>query len=115
MNEPVGTISPRELKKRLDAGERLMILDVREDHERDYCRIAAPENVEDLHLPMGLIPSRFEQLEAVDAPIVVYCHHGVRSMMVARWLAARGLTGLMNLDGGIEAWSIQADRGVPRY
>ncbi len=47
--------------------------------------------------------------------LVVYCHHGVRSLMVADWLATQGIPGALNLDGGIDAWSSEVDRGVARY
>ncbi|WZO98016.1 rhodanese-like domain-containing protein [Isosphaeraceae bacterium EP7] len=113
----VGLCSPDDLKKRLDEGQPLVLLDVREDDERNYCAIAAPVHATDLHVPMGSIQESYEQIREVaeTAPVFVYCHHGMRSMTVARWLAGRGLTGVHNLEGGIDAWSQGIDPGVRRY
>lgn len=109
--------SPRELADRLSRGEAITLLDVREDSERAYCRIAAPERVGDLHVPLSTIPQALEALRQTSAggPLVIYCHHGVRSRMAADWLRSQGLSGLTNLTGGIDAWSTQVDPSVPRY
>ena len=66
---------------------------------------------------MNRVPARLEDLRksSESSPLVVYCHHGVRSMVVANWLVARGVKGVHNLDGGIDAWSTQVDRDLPRY
>jgi rhodanese-related sulfurtransferase len=64
---------------------------------------------------MDEISQRWRELAAIGAPLVVYCHHGVRSKTVQLWLAERGVSGLLNLQGGIDAWSVQVDRDVPRY
>ena len=63
---------------------------------------------------MRQIPSHLDELQAAVArgPLVVYCHHGVRSMAVAEWLAERGLAGILNLQGGIDAWSSEVDPGA---
>lgn len=111
----VETIRPRELNEKLAAREPLVLLDVREEHERQWCVIGSPGGVVDLHIPMAQIPSRIAELAGERGPIVVYCHHGVRSMVVARWLAGRGVAGLLNLEGGIDAWSSEVDPSVPRY
>lgn len=110
-------VTPRELKRRLDAGEPLALLDVREDEERAYCALPAPPPAGDLHVPMNQIPASLDAVRdaAGAGPLVIYCHHGVRSMVVANWLATRGLEGLQNLEGGIDAWSTQVDPRVPRY
>jgi rhodanese-related sulfurtransferase len=108
-------IPPADLRRLLDEGRPLVLLDVREDDERAYCAIDPPASVADLHIPMGQIAARFDEVASAEAPLVVYCHHGVRSMVVARWLSTRGVSRVGNLDGGIDAWSVQVDRGVPRY
>ena len=110
-------ISAVELKRRIDAGEALTLLDVREDDERAFCSLPPSPKTRDLHVPMGQVAGAFEALrEAAEAgPMVVYCHLGSRSMVVARWLVARGLVGLHNLEGGIDAWSADVDPSVPRY
>jgi rhodanese-related sulfurtransferase len=113
----VGTIAPAELRRRMDAHEWVMLLDVREPFERDLAVIGPSSPAVELAIPMGEIPTRYSEVAATggDRPIVVYCHHGQRSMVVARWLAARGVPGLLNLDGGIDAWSARVDPSTPRY
>ncbi len=66
---------------------------------------------------MAQVPARFDDLRAAAeaAPLVVYCHLGMRSMTVASWLARRGVRAVHNLEGGIDAWSERVDPGVPRY
>ena len=110
-------LSAQELKRLLDEGGPLALLDVREDDERAYCALPAPKCGQDLHVPMDTIPAALEDLRsaAESLPLVVYCHHGVRSMAVARWLVAKGMEGVHNLDGGIDAWSTQVDIHLPRY
>lgn len=113
----VGRLTPSELRGRLDAGSPTVLLDVREPSERDYCSIPAPPGVADLHVPLGHVPARLDSIAeaARSGRLVVYCHHGVRSLMAARWLAAQGIEVVENLEGGIDAWSAQVDPGVPRY
>lgn len=109
--------SPQDLKEHLDAGLPLVLLDVREDLERHYCAIDAPSNVLDIHVPIGEISDRFDLLRRClgGRPLVIYCHHGVRSLATARWLANQGLADIINLEGGIDAWSQTIDPSVPRY
>lgn len=109
------SISPAELKRKLELGDPLVLLDVREDHERAYCAIMPQKNAMDLHIPMREIPSRVADIPGDRGPIIVYCHHGVRSMVVARWLDARSGMDLYNLDGGIDFWSAQVQPELPRY
>ena len=111
----LGTISPKLLDKKLLSGEKLTLIDVREHHEREICSIQVPQGVVDLHIPMAEVQARLSEIRECPAPIVVYCHHGIRSMVVARWLAARGVAGLWNLDGGIDSWSSDVDPTVPTY
>ena len=114
---PVAEISPRDLRDRLEAGEPITLLDVREPDERAFATIPAPAPAGDLYIPMRDVPGRQDEVREALArgPVVVYCHHGVRSMHVAGWLAERGMTGLVNLEGGVDAWSLEVDPGVPRY
>jgi len=111
----IPSVTPTELDARIKSGERLVLLDVREDHEREHCRIQAPAEVIDLHRAMSRIADRFPELALLGQPIVIYCHHGVRSLAVAQWLAAQGVKQVINLEGGIDRWSRQVDTGVPRY
>ena len=113
----VGELSATGLRDRMTTGPGVVLLDVREDHERDYARIAAPAGVGDVHIPLGQIAARAAEVEeaARGRTLVVYCHHGQRSMVAASWLARRGVAPVANLDGGIDAWSIRVDPSVRRY
>jgi rhodanese-related sulfurtransferase len=105
-----------DLKRKVERGEPIAVLDVREDEERTFCAIPLPPTVPDLHVPMGQVADRIDALRAVaeTAPLVIYCHHGMRSMTVANWLSARGFADVHNLEGGIDAWS-DIDPTVQRY
>lgn len=117
MAATVGLVSALDLKQRLDRGDTLAVLDVREDHERAHAAIPLPKGILDLHVPLGEVARRFEEIEtaAQGRPLVVYCHHGQRSMVAATWLAGRGIGEAINLEGGIDAWSTRVDRAVRRY
>ena len=117
MAEVVGVVSAIELNQRLDRGDVLSVLDVREDDERLYAAIPVPGAVIDLHVPLGEVARRFEEIEqaAEGRPLVVYCHHGQRSMVAATWLARRGIGEVINLEGGIDAWTVTVDRAIRRY
>jgi len=99
----VGEISAIELKRRLDRGEAIVLLDVREPEE-----IAIAPFPGALHVPMGDIPVRLGELDP-DAEWVVVCHHGIRSAQVAMYLARMDFERVSNLSGGIDAWSLTAD------
>ena len=110
-------ISVDEVARRFEQGETLVLLDVRQPHERDYCRIAVPPGASDLFIPMAEIPERLAEVQSASAlaATIVYCHHGVRSRMVAEWLRAQGVTNVFNLAGGIDVWSRRIDPDVPQY
>jgi rhodanese-related sulfurtransferase len=110
-------LDAKTIRARLDAGALGALLDVREPAERAFASIAVPPGVVDLFVPMREVSSRIDEIREALArgPMAVYCHHGVRSMAVARWLAAQGIGPIVNIGGGIDAWSIAVDPGVPRY
>lgn len=108
MTEP-GEISARALKERIDGGERILILDVREPFEIEMAPFPGA-----MHIPMADIPARMEELNP-DRETVVVCHHGIRSAQVAAYLAQAGFERVLNLRGGIDAWSCDADPATPRY
>jgi rhodanese-related sulfurtransferase len=88
-----------------------LLLDCRTPEEHATARIAGA-----VLIPMQEISARLGEIEAWRAkPIVVHCHHGVRSLRVAQWLRERGFAGARSLRGGIDAWSIEVDPSVPRY
>ncbi|MCU1330176.1 MAG: moeZ 2 [Bryobacterales bacterium] len=103
-------ISPSDVKAKLDAGEPLRLIDCREQGEYDICRIEGARL-----LPMNSIPKHLQELDDDGAPIVVYCHHGVRSLSVVDWLRRQGVENAQSMSGGIDYWSISVDRSVPRY
>lgn len=105
----IGAIEPVALKARLDRGDDVLILDVREPNEVFVAPFPGAT-----HIPMGEIPSRVTELDP-EREIVVVCHHGVRSAQVAIYLARIGFEHVLNLSGGIDAWSETADPTTPRY
>jgi adenylyltransferase/sulfurtransferase len=100
---------PLELKARWDRGDRPYLLDVREPDEFDFVHLPGA-----VLMPLGDIATRSAELDP-GREIVVYCHHGVRSMRAVSYLRHIGLTGARNLTGGIEAWSLEVDPAVRRY
>jgi len=103
------SIQPTELAEKLKTGEKFNFIDVREPIEYEIARIESAK----------LLPlSRFQQWIATLEPeeeTVVMCHHGVRSAQVCAYLAQNGFEKVFNLDGGIDSWSAEVDRNVPRY
>lgn len=87
----------------------MVLLDIREHEERQFNRIEPS-----LHIPMNEIPQRLKEIPR-DREVVVYCHHGSRSAMVAAYLTQAGFEKVANLEGGIDAWSRHIDPKIPRY
>lgn len=102
-------LHPSEVKKILDSKNRTRLIDVREEWEY---RIAHIENTE--LMPMSNFMKYLDQLNA-DDELIIYCHTGGRSANICRFLADKGFKNLINLKGGIEAWSNEIDQSVPRY
>lgn len=105
-------INPSEVKSLLDEGARIVLIDVREPFEHTICQIAGARLI-----PMNTVPARLQHIEAAadEARIVVFCHHGVRSLTVVHWLRGQGVEACQSMRGGIDLWSEQIDRNVPRY
>ncbi len=101
---------PDDLKRKLDAGEPVVVLDVREPWEVQTARLESAR-----HIPMGDIPARAHQELDPDAHIVVVCHHGVRSLNVTQWLRQQGFENAQSMRGGIDRWSRTVDPKVPVY
>ncbi len=106
---PATEIAPEELKRRLDRGERVFILDVRNPEEFQICRI--PDSV---LLPLPSLPQRFSELDR-GREIVVHCKSGMRSQKAIAFLREQGFTRLVNLTGGILAWADRVDRSLSKY
>jgi sulfur-carrier protein adenylyltransferase/sulfurtransferase len=107
----VAQISPRDLKARLDAGDDLAILDVREPHEWD---IANLNHLGAFLIPKGEVVNRMSELDTAQE-LVVYCRSGVRSADVIRELRLHGFKKLVNLDGGINRWATEVEQELPIY
>ncbi len=90
-----------------------VLLDVREPWEIERAALRLP-GARALDIPMGELTSRLNELPD-DAPIVCLCHHGVRSAHVAAWLERNGFDEVWDVVGGIDAWSLEMDRALPRY
>jgi rhodanese-related sulfurtransferase len=106
----VAKMTVTELAEKLrGSAPGLVLLDVREDEERATAKIEPS-----VHIPMQQVPGRTQELPK-DRTVVVYCHHGGRSEMVAGFLAGQGFDRVVNLEGGIDAWSRKVDPSVPRY
>jgi adenylyltransferase/sulfurtransferase len=104
----VKEVSPTELKRALDTGEKVVLLDVREPFENAYCRIENSKLI-----PLGQLEQRVGELHRADR-IVVYCHTGVRSARATDFLNSRGFRA-QNLRGGVEAWASEVDPTMPTY
>ncbi|MFZ0453261.1 MAG: rhodanese-like domain-containing protein [Ignavibacteriaceae bacterium] len=102
-------LNPKEAKDILDNNKSVRLIDVREEWENHKARIKNSE----------LMPlSRFVQMSKSlnkEQIIIVYCHHGVRSLQVCNYLETLGFSNLINLEGGIDAWSKKIDNSVPVY
>jgi sulfur-carrier protein adenylyltransferase/sulfurtransferase len=104
----VPEIAPRELKARLDRGDDLFILDVREPHEYQICNLRG-------HLiPLGDLSRRVSELDS-SREIVAHCRTGKRSAEAVEFLRKAGFRKVLNLKGGILAWSDEVDPSVPKY
>jgi len=102
-------ISVKELKAKLDNGEKFKLIDVREPYEWDICRIPGAKLI-----PLGQLPSRMSELDSADE-IVLQCKSGARSARALKLLQEAGFSKLANVEGGIMAWADQIDTTVPKY
>ncbi len=102
-------IQPLALKKQLDDGEDICLVDVREDWEHSLAAIPGSN-----HIPLGELVDRVQEL-LYEENIVVYCHVGERSYRGAVILMESGFKNVRNLVGGIDGWSQVVDPSVPRY
>lgn len=100
-------LTPQQVAAELARGT-ITLLDVRQPEELELARVAQAT-----HLPMGEVPARIGELNAQGA-IAVLCHHGARSLRVAEYLEQNGFGDVVNVAGGIDAWS-EMDPAVPRY
>ena len=103
-------ISTEDLAQRLQDSAAPVLLDVREPWESQLAGIPGSRT-----MPMGEVPSRAHQELDPDAPVIVYCHHGARSLSVTMWLRQQGFEQAQSLAGGIDRWSQTVDPTIARY
>ena len=111
-HEPVavaGDIDPVEVKAKIDRGDSFVLIDVREPHEYQICRIDYAKLI-----PLGDLPQRVNELDSADE-IVAHCKSGVRSAKAVDFLKQAGFKKVRNMKGGILAWSDKVDPSVPKY
>jgi adenylyltransferase/sulfurtransferase len=107
----VRQITPEELAAKREAGEAVYLVDVRQPFEHELA--ALPDS---LLIPLDQLPRRADEVQPpAGALVVVYCHHGIRSLHGAAYLMQRGLTEVASLAGGIDAWARRVDRSTPVY
>ena len=108
MKNGIPQITVQELKRRREAGEPHLLVDVREPWEHQTAQMGGKL------IPLGELPARLHELDR-EAEIVIHCHGGVRSQRAAEMLRAAGFERVSNLAGGIHAWSREIDPSVPTY
>jgi rhodanese-related sulfurtransferase len=102
-------VAPREVKDMLGRGEKLLFVDVREPWEYQTSHIEGS-----VLIPLREIPANLPRLEAA-GEVVLFCHHGMRSMDAAAWLRSQGVQGARSMAGGIDRWATEIDPNTPRY
>jgi adenylyltransferase/sulfurtransferase len=108
MNNGIPQLSVKELKRRIDAGESVYLLDVREPWEYKIAQIGGKL------IPQNEVPRRLSEIDR-EREVIVHCHAGVRSQRIAEFLKQSGYPRVANLAGGIDAWSKEIDPTVPKY
>lgn len=105
-------VTPQQVKDMLDRGDAVALIDVREVIEHQMSRLEGSELI-----PMNTVPQQLQHLDAAadEKLLVVYCHHGMRSLSVVNWLRQQGVENCVSMSGGIDRWSLQIDGTVPRY
>lgn len=103
------TITVQELKQKLDQGEPVVLIDVREPWEYNIAKISGAQLI-----PLGTLGTEYKKLDP-NGEIVIHCKMGMRSMDATQFLLQQGFTNVKNLTGGIVAWSQQVDQSVPLY
>lgn len=104
--------TPAAAKQTLHDDPKAVLIDVREPDEYAVAHIEGS-----LLIPMQTVPAELQKLEGLadEGPLLILCHHGVRSLQVTAWLQARGLENAVSITGGIDRWSTEIDPSVPRY
>lgn len=109
MSEENLELSVHQLYTLQQQGQDHLLLDVREMNEWQFCRIE-----KSMHIPLGRVPLMCEDLPR-DKLVIVYCHHGLRSLQACQLLRQRGFDKVKNLKGGIDAWAKEVDKTIKTY
>lgn len=111
MNDMGESVSATELAAWLKSDKPPRLLDVREPDEFAICSLPGA-----VLMPLGQVPDQVEEIENWrEEPVLVYCHHGVRSLHAIQFLRHAGFTKLVNLSGGIDAWAREVDEKMQKY
>lgn len=104
--------TPVEVNRSLLGGGKIVLVDVREPAEVQAASLAGAHVI-----PMRTVPAHLQEIEALtdDATVIVFCHHGMRSLQVVNWLREQGVAQCQSMMGGIDRWSCEIDPAVPRY
>jgi rhodanese-related sulfurtransferase len=102
-------ITPRETKDLLARSNQVLFIDVREPWEYDTAHLEGS-----VLIPLREIPGNLPRIEGA-LQIVLFCHHGMRSLDAAAWLRSQGVEGARSMAGGIDRWSAEIDPAIPRY
>ena len=102
-------IAPREVQELLARDDQVLFVDVREQWEYDTAHIQGS-----VLIPLREIPGNLQRIENAQE-VIIFCHHGMRSLDAAAWLRSQGVEGARSMAGGIDRWSVEIDPAVPRY
>jgi rhodanese-related sulfurtransferase len=109
MDDLPDAVTVKELEAWRSDGRSLALVDVREPWELEICRI--PEAIA---IPLQTLPARLAEIPT-DRPVVVLCHHGMRSLQAVNWLRRNGVSAAINLSGGIDAWAREVEPDMEVY
>jgi len=109
---PDWEVTPRDVRDMQQAGEEFVLLDCRTPEEYEAAKIDGAEL-----LPLQEMPQRLDEIKEdfADKPIVIHCHHGTRSLQATLMLREVGVPDVKSMAGGIDVWSVDIDKSVPRY
>jgi rhodanese-related sulfurtransferase len=102
-------ITPSDTKELLARDDKVLFVDVREQWEYDTAHLDGS-----VLIPLREIPGNLQRIENSEQ-VVIFCHHGMRSLDAAAWLRSQGVEGARSMTGGIDRWSTEIDPTVPRY
>jgi adenylyltransferase/sulfurtransferase len=102
-------VAPKDVKQVLDRGGKFLFIDVREPWEHAMTHIEGAKLI-----PLREIPAHLAEIESAGG-VILFCHHGRRSLDAAAWLRSQGVEGARSMSGGIDRWSTEIDPNVPRY